>query len=464
MKSGKGFDEYREFCEGKIRRIQPSGLSVVPDLHESLFDFQRDITGWALRRGRCAIFADTGLGKTRMQLEFARHIPGSVLILSPLAVADQTVSEGLTMGINVNHCRESSDFDESRITITNYDRAHKFDPRNFTAIILDESSVIKHHDAKTLRRLIESFEQTPYKLCLTATPSPNDYTELGNHAEFLGVCSRAEMLAEFFCHDGGETQKWRLKGHARAAFWKWVAEWAVLVRSPSDLGYDGSAYVLPDLSIHHHVTVSDVRAHRSAGLLFPADARTLTERRTARKCSVSNRVSECAKLVNSNDDKWVVWCDLNSESDALSKAINGAVEIRGSDDIETKENRLKAFARGESRVLVSKPSICGFGLNWQHAHHMAFVGVTDSWEAYHQAVRREWRFGQKEPVDVHIFTSDLEGAVVANLKRKEDAAIEMANELSRETSSAVREQISSCKRQTIEYNANNRMKLPIWMR
>lgn len=457
-------DPYVEFCNSKLRRIPPAGLDTVPELHPSLFDFQKDVTGWALKRGRGAIFAATGLGKSRMQCEWARCVPGPVIILAPLAVADQTVDEARAIGVDVNRCREQSDVDIDRITITNYDRLHKFDASQFNAVILDESSIIKHHDAKTLRTLMEAFEQTPYKLCCTATPSPNDYTELGTHAEFLGICSRAEMLAEFFCHDGGETQKWRLKGHAKGHFWKWVAEWAALVRSPADLGYDGSLYQLPPLAIEHHTSESNHTEAWSTGALFKLEARTLSERRQARKATVTSRVADCVRMVNSTDEPWIVWCDLNAESDMLAKAIIGAVEVRGADSIDVKEERLKAFVRGDARVLVSKPSICGFGMNFQHANHMAFVGVTDSWEAYHQAVRREWRFGQRKPVDVHIFTSDIEGAVISNLERKEKLAAAMSDELARETSAAVREQITASKRNTTEYEAGQDMALPLWMR
>lgn len=454
---------YDLFIDSKTRRVPVAGLSTVPALHDSLFEFQKDIVSWALRRGRAAIFAATGLGKTRMQVEWAKHVPGPVLILAPLAVAAQTAAESSLIGASVKHCNEQNEVDLSQITITNYDRLHKFDASMFSAIVLDESSIIKHHDAKTLRTLIDAFDATPYRLCCTATPSPNDYTELGTHAEFLGVCSRSEMLAEFFVHDGGETQNWRLKGHARQAFWKWVSEWAALVRSPSDLGYDGSLFKLPELTVNHHIVQSDVTTERAAGLLFPLEAKTLSERRSARKASVVDRVRMCSDMVNASDEPWVVWCDLNSESEALAKAIRGAVEVRGSDDIETKESRLTAFAAGAARVLVSKPSICGFGLNWQHAHNMAFVGVTDSWEAYHQAVRREWRFGQKLPVNVHIFTSDLEGAVVLNLERKEAAASKMADELSRETASAVRDAIHGAARTTTEYLPCTEMKIPEWL-
>lgn len=455
--------DYQDFIKGKLRRIPPSGMSSVPQLSEQLFDFQADLVAWSLRRGRSALFASTGLGKTRMQLEWADNVPERTIILAPLAVAQQTVEEAESIGIEAYHCRGQSEVGDHRIVVTNYERLHKFDPSRFGAVVLDESSIIKHHDASTLKRLLDAFADTPWKLCCTATPSPNDYTELGTHAEFLGICSRSEMLAEFFCHDGGETQTWRLKGHAREAFWKWVAEWAALVRCPSDLGYDGSLYQLPPLSVEHHVVPGDLAAARQIGMLFQIEARTLSERRAARKASTDQRVAMCAEMVNASDEPWVVWCDLNAESESLTKAIRGAVEVKGADSLDEKEERLRAFSSGNARVLVSKPSICGWGLNWQHANHMAFVGVTDSWEAYHQAVRREWRFGQKKPVIVHIFTSELEGAVVANLERKEEQARIMSDELSMETREAVRTAVCGTERVTRAYEPSVDMIIPSWI-
>jgi hypothetical protein len=312
------------------------------------------------------------------------------MILAPLAVAAQTVKEGESVGVKVKLCRDESDAAPG-INITNYDRMHKFDMSRFGGVVLDESSIIKHHDSKTLAILLESFRTTPFKLCATATPAPNDWVELGTHAEFLGICTQVEMLSEYFVHDGGDTQTWRLKGHARAEFWKWVASWAAMVRKPSDLGFDDSRYELPKLHVEQHTVKSSAHCQESTGMLFALEAQTLSERRDARRASISDRVAECAALVNNDMQPWVVWCDLNAEGDALRAAIPGAVEIRGSDDPEAKERKLIDFAEGRIRVLVTKPSIAGFGLNWQHCARMAFVGVTDSWESYYQAVRRCWR-------------------------------------------------------------------------
>jgi superfamily II DNA or RNA helicase len=454
--------DYENFVAKKLGRVPPTGLAAVPPLHEALFPFQRDLVTWALRRGRAALFADTGLGKSRMQLEWARHAGSRVLILAPLAVAAQTAREGAAIGLDVKVCREDSDVRDG-INVTNYDRLHKFDTGRFDAVVLDESSIIKHHDAKTLKSLLDAFRDTPFKLCATATPSPNDYTELGTHAEFLGICSRTEMLAEYFCHDGGETQVWRLKGHARQPFWKWIASWAALIRRPSDLGYDDGGFALPPLNVHQHVLAADSDTVKAAGLLFAAPASTLTERRDARKASLGARVEECARLVNEDRQAWIVFCDLNAESEALTDAIDGAIEIRGSLDADEKEARLSAFCRGEHRVLVSKASICGWGINMQFCNRMAFVGVTDSYEAYYQAVRRIWRFGQKRPCDVHVFASEVEGAVVANLDRKARDAAAMAEQLSTETREAMREAVIGQRRVTNTYAAGP-IKIPAWLR
>ena len=327
-------------------------------------------------------------------------------------------------------------------------------------LLVHNSSIIKHHSAKTLQTLLDAFRDTPFKLCATATPAPNDWTELGNHAEFLGVRSRAEMLAEFFVHDGGDTQTWRLKGHARQAFWKWVASWGAMIRSPSDLGHDASEYELPPLHVHQHTVELE---HNEAHGLFAMEAQTLSERRDARKASLVERVRACAKVVNEDRQPWVVWCDLNAEGDALTAAIDGAVQISGADDPDTKERRLHDFASGKIRVLVSKPSICGHGLNWQHASRMAFVGVTDSFEAYYQAVRREWRFGQTKPVHVHVFASNLEGAVVANLKRKEREAQAMADAMSAETLAAVRSEVFGFTKETNIYQPARQIVVPAFL-
>ena len=459
---------YEDFITNKLSRVPPTGIAnaVRVALPDSLFDFQATLVRWALGRGRAAIFADTGLGKSRMQIAWAdavnRETGHDVLILAPLAVAQQTVQEGAEIGVTVRQCWDGSEV-QSGITITNYDRLHRFDASRFGAVVLDESSVIKHHTSKTLKTLLDAFSQTPFKLCATATPAPNDWTELGTHAQFLGVCTQTEMLAEYFVHDGGDTQTWRLKGHARKQFWQWVASWAALVRKPDDLGFDGSRYELPALNVSQHITKSSGHDQQSTGMLFALEANTLSERRTARRDSLDGRVAACAAMVNADVEPWIVWCDLNAEGDALRAAIPGNVEIRGSDEPEVKEQRLMDFAAGKIRVLITKPSIAGHGLNWQHCARMAFVGVTDSWEAYYQAARRCWRFGQRREVEVHIFASDLEGAVVANLKRKERDALAMADSLSAETHDAVMQEVTGIARISNPYSPGQVANIPAWL-
>lgn len=457
--------DYTSFVSGKLTTAPRTGIAGPIALPQSLFPHQFALSQWALRRGRAAIFADTGLGKMRMELTFAdvvhKHTRQPVMIHTPLAVAWQIAEEAKKMGMHAQVCREAGDLIDG-INIANYERMHKFDASVFGGVVLDESSCIKHHDTGTFKALMEAYRDTPFKLPATATPSPNDWTELGTHAEFLGVCTRQEMLAEFFTHDGGDTSVWRLKGHARDVFWRWVASWGAMIRRPSDLGFDDTAYNLPPLNVREHLVDYELPTN---GMLFAMEAQTLSERRDARRASLAERVTACAKIVNAEPkEPWIVWCDLNAEGDALTASIDGAVQLSGADDADKKESILMAFARGEITRLVSKPSICGWGLNWQFAARQAFVGVTDSYEAYYQAVRRSWRFGQTRPVDVHLFASKAEGSVRANLKRKERDATAMAESLSSETREAVMQEVTGQTRQTNDYNAAKRVTVPAWMK
>lgn len=456
---------YQEFITKKLADWTPVGFDYTDSFCGGLFQHQDALVRWALRLGRAAIFADTGLGKTRMQVEWAdvvsRKTGGSVLILAPLAVAEQTVEEAQSIGVTVTHVRDQSEVNGDGLFITNYDRLHRFDTSAFIGVVLDESSIIKHHDSKTLQLLLESFQNTPYRLCATATPAPNDWTEIGTHAEFLGICTRVEMLSEYFVHDGGETQVWRLKGHARQSFWRWVSSWGAMIRTPADLGFDASDYDLPPLRVNQVSVGTD--AQPDSGMLFALEASTLSDRRKARKDSLTQRVAACAEQVNATDGPWIVWCELNAEADALLAAIHGSVEIRGSDASEKKERALSDFANGSIRVLITKPKIAGFGLNWQHCRNVAFVGVTDSFESYYQAVRRCWRFGQTMPVNVWLYVSDLEGSVLSNLQRKERDALAMFEQLSSETSESVRAAVLGSRRNSNTYNANKKILLPKFM-
>jgi hypothetical protein len=455
---------YEAFLNRKFVAHRPSGIASGFTLPEYMFKHQSALTRWALGRGRAAIFADTGLGKMIMELVWAdvvnKHTGKPVMIHTPLAVAAQIAAEGARFGIEAKVVRESSDLTDG-INIANYERQHKFDASIFGGVVLDESGCIKHSDTKTFRALTDAYVHTPFKLPASATPAPNDWMELGTHAEFLGVCTRQEMLAEFFTHDGGDTSVWRLKGHARALFWKWVATWGAMIRKPSDLGFDDGAYNLPPLHMHEHIVESHAPLN---GMLFAMEAQTLGERRSARRASIDARVAACVAKVNAEpNEAWVVWGYLNDECDALEAGIHGAIQVAGKDSIDVKEQRLADFAAGRARVLVSKGSIAGYGLNWQHAARQAFVGVTDSWETYYQCVRRCWRFGQRRPVHVHLFSSSQEGAVAANLKRKERDAAIMAEQLSAETRDAVMAEVVGLARETNTHNASRRVAVPSFL-
>jgi superfamily II DNA or RNA helicase len=418
-------DDYQTFIARKSITHTPVGMTDDPTFIAPLFDYQRKIVSWALAKGRAAIFADCGLGKTVMQLEWARNVGGRALIITPLAVAEQTAAEAARFGIAAKVCRDGVWPDDGVLAIVNYQSLHKLDCSQVNAVVLDESSILKSVDGKTRTQIIETFANTPYRLACTATPAPNDHMELGNHAEFLGAMTQVEMLATFFTHDGGDTSKWRIKGHARADFWRWCATWAVMAKRPSDLGYSDEGFELPPMEIHRHIVDSD---YETEGQLFGV-ASSLGEQRGARRASLANRVAKVAELANGNDEQWIVWCDLNDEGDELTKAINGAVQVAGANSDDEKSERMMAFSRGEIRVLVTKPKIAGFGMNWQQCHNMAFVGLTHSYEAMYQAMRRVWRFGQENPVNVHITVSLPEMPILDNINRKEKEAEVMATEM-----------------------------------
>ena len=458
---------YQEFLKSKKIEAKPCGFECN-DRNPALFDWQNDIVRWALLKGKAAIFSDCGSGKTRMLLQWAQkvheHEYKPILILAPLAVSQQTKREGETCGIAVHVVRDQSEC-VNGLNITNYEMLHHFDPSAFCGIVLDESSILKHKDGKTRQMIQESFEQTPYKLCCTATPAPNDYMELGTHAQFLGVMKQTEMLATFFVHDGGETQNWRLKGHAESKFFEWVAGWACCMRRPQDLGYEQEGYDLPELRVHEVVVDSGSATLDNGQIMMIAPTgKTLLERRSARRNSLANRVAKAAEIANATDEQVFVWCDLNAESKALTSAINGAVEVEGSMSIEEKEAGIVGFLNGDHRVLVSKPSIAAFGINAQNAHIEIFVGLSDSFEQYYQAVRRCWRFGQEKPVDVYIVISDAEGAVQENIQRKQADAERMTDELIAYTREFLKSDLRQTSRDVDEYYAFEKMEVPGWLK
>jgi hypothetical protein len=463
IKSGNGSGtegkevNYQQFIESKRIVAPPTGFEPGA-ISNKLFHFQRDCVQWACRRGRAALFEDCGLGKTPQQLIWADQVCSQtdkpVLILAPLCVTQQTAREGSKFGVKVAVVREQSEV-QSGINITNYEKLHHFNPVAFGGVVLDESSILKAYDGATRNAVIGSFRQTPYRLACTATPAPNDFMELGNHAEFLGVMSRVEMLATFFVHDGGDTSKWRLKGHAEKDFWRWLCSWAVNIRKPSDLGYADGNFKLPQLHLREHVVQS---TQKMDGYLFAMPASSLAERRDARRASLTERVELAAALAG-NGEQWVFWCNLNAESETLAKMI-GAAEISGSTPDDERERIAAGFLDGAIRCVTTKSSLWGYGMNLQNCHNTALVGLSDSYEDFYQVVRRFWRFGQTEEVNAHIIISSLEGAILANIKRKEADARRLADEMIKNMSDISAKNIRGSVRETEEYKPMVRMQLP----
>lgn len=448
-------------ARGDDARFEPCPRSGGVAAH--LFPHQHDLVEWALRRGRAAIFADTGLGKTAMQVEWARHVAsaGRVLILAPLAVAEQTVREGARFGVPIRYLREDDGGDG--IITTNYEMMDRFDPASLCGIVLDESSIIKSYTGSTRTAIIEAYRAVPWRLACTATPAPNDFTELGNHSEFLGIKSRVEMLAEYFVHDGGSTQDWRIKGHAVTAFWRWVAGWGAVVRRPSDLGYDDGGFALPSLHMEEHVIrVGHEEAHAS-GMLFAAQAVSLADQRAVRRGTMERRAETAASVANRDESPCIVWCELNDEADLVEDMIVGAVQVRGSDDPETKRDRLLGFADGRYRVIVTKPSIAGFGMNWQHCNRMVFVGASHSYEQTYQAIRRCWRFGQARPVTVHVIRADVEQAIAANYRRKEADAARLGHEMASHVRETLVASVRGGTKEWNPYSPQTPIRLPSWL-
>lgn len=447
--------DYEFFLRKKNVAWQSCGFKGK-DYNRALYGFQRDIVHWALAKGRSAIFADCGLGKTLMQLEWARqvhqHTGGNVLILAPLAVADQTKAEGEQFGISVTVCADASDI-RPGINITNYEKLDHFQGVPFSGVVLDESSILKSFTGKIRTALIERFAAVPYRLACTATPAPNDYMELGNHAEFLGVMSRNEMLSMYFVHDGGDTAKWRLKGHAEDIFWQWLGSWSVVLNNPADLGYHEVSYVLPALHIHERIV---------DGFEPIREPMTLTQRRQARRESLEERCRAAADLVNQSEEQWLVWCDLNDESKLLAALIQNAVEVKGSDKAQHKSDAMLDFSMGLIKCLVTKPSIAGFGMNWQQCHNMIFVGLSDSYEQYYQALRRCWRFGQESEVHAYIIISAKEGCVKENIERKQHDAEKMQRSMVEYTKEITRNQLEQTSRIITPYSAETELTIPDW--
>ena len=418
--------KYEDFLATKTKSFEPIGLTGNVEINEQLFPFQRDIVRWALRRGRAAIFADCGLGKTPMQLEWAKHIPGDVLILATLAVAAQTVREGAKFGVPISYARNAGEIKE-RITITNYEMLDRFDVKRFAGVVLDESSILKSYMGKTKRALLDAFADTPYRLACTATPAPNDHMELGNHAEFLGIMRSNEMLSRWFINDSMHAGVYRVKGHGAGDFWRWVSSWAIALGKPSDVGdFDDAGYILPEL----RMIVHEVASPPPEGYLFHVGTTlSATEIHKAKRASALDRARVAAEFANASDEQCLIWCDANYEADEIEKLVPGCVEVRGSDSPEKKEAALMGFAAGKIRVLLTKPSIAGFGMNFQQCHKVAFVGLSYSFESLYQALRRVYRFGQASAVDALIVEAESESGIRSTVERKRLDHERMQNEM-----------------------------------
>jgi hypothetical protein len=470
--------EYQRFLASKSASAPASGLSQVPDLFKMVpatKSFQAAIAGWAIRRGCAAVFAGTGLGKTLILLLWAWVVTIAtgrrVLVLCPLAVAEQTVAEAIKFGVpGVGYAADQDHVGDLMIIIANYERFHLFDITQFVGIVLDESGIIRSHDGKTRKLLTEACRDVAWKLCCTATPSPNDYTELGQHAEFLGVMDAKEMLAMFFVHDGsiraGDATQgndgWRMKRHAVADFWRWLASWSVMVRHPRDLGFDEPGYDLPPLNLHQVTVAAEYKP--TAGELFPMQASTLAQRIGVRRDTAKDRVAKAAEIIlREPKESWIVWTHLNSEADMIEKLLPDALQVAGRDKSEVKIERLLGFAHGKPLHIVTKGSIAGRGLNWQNCARQIMVGLTDSFEEVYQCIRRSWRFGQTREVDVYFIASELEGNVVANLKRKEIAFELMLDAMSEHMRDLQRENVLGGRNATGYRQAERLMELPSWL-
>lgn len=419
---------YAKFIRGKREVSHSFGFEIdEASLNSKLFTWQKRIVAWALGRGRAALFCDTGLGKTFQQLVFAeqvvKHTGGRVLIHAPVGVRQQTKSEAAKFGIDceVAVCDEMSDVPSSGIAIINYEKIHKFDTRHFVGVVLDESSILKSFTGKIKQSLCNQWEHADFRLACTATPSPNDHMELGNHSQFLGVMASNEMLSRWFYNDTMKAGGYKILPHGERDFWGWVASWAACVSMPSDIGGSDDGYILPELVRDDHLVTPDDEEPEEGYLIYMGGGElTATTVHKEKRKTTAKRALKVAEIVNSEPtEPWLVWCDTNYEAEELCDVIDGAIDLRGSESVESKERKLSGFVDGSVRVLVTKPTIAGFGLNFQHCARMAFIGLSYSYEQYYQAVRRCWRFGQRRSVHAHVVMAESELAILNTNARKQ---------------------------------------------
>jgi superfamily II DNA or RNA helicase len=454
---------YDDFLARKKERAPELGLEKMPELSAHLFPHQRDTVNFLLRAGRGAAFLDTGMGKTAVELEYGRIVAEEtnrpVLLGAPLAVGKQHQREAERFGVDAKVVKDMSEVNGARIYITNYERFHLFDRHAFGGLILDESSIIKSFGGKTTAMLTEFGKDIKFKLAATATPAPNDHMELGQHCNFLGVMRSSEMLARWFIADQTEMGKYRLKRHGIKPFWSWVASWARCIGKPSDLGYSDDGFILPNLNVITHTVQTDPTVGATEGMLFRVPDTSATSIHKEKRLTSTDRAEKIAAIVSAEpNEPWMIWVETDYDADSIMSLLPEAIEVRGTMKPEMKEERLDAFTTGKIRVLVSKPSIAGFGLNWQHCARTAFVGLSFSYEMFYQAVRRFWRFGQTRQVDCHIAMADTEMAIWKIIQRKKTDHEKMKNEMFE----AMRREII-IKGVKNEYIPTTKAVLPKWM-
>ena len=461
---------YRAACAAKRISFDLRGFRDVDEgkLHDALFPHQRHSVAFALRTGSAAMFLDTGLGKTLCALawgdEIVRRTNRPVIMLAPLAVSYQHVREAEKFGIDAKISRFGAPPDKPRIVVTNYERLDRFDPADYSGVILDESSILKSFSGVTTRKLIDAFSKTPFRLACTATPAPNDHTELGQHSEFLGALSQTQMLTRWFLHDSADTGTWRMKKHAVEDFWNWVASWARCISKPSDLGFSDDGFEMPELIVKRHTVKSDRTIDRGEEKdgqirLFRVPDTSATSIHKEKRLTSASRAELIGELVASDaNEPWIIWVDTDYDADAVMKAVPSAVEVRGSMSVDMKEERLAGFTSGEVKHLVTKSSIAGFGLNWQHCARMGFAGLNFSYESYYQAIRRCWRFRQTRPVQVHVACSDTESAIWDIVSRKAGDHDAMKREMT-----ASMQRASKSESEILHYNPSQEARFPAWL-
>ncbi len=462
--------DYRQLVSRKQIAFEPRGFTKWRDLDESLFDHQRHGVEFALRAGCSAMFYDTGLGKSRMALAWAQRVVEStnkpVVMLAPLAVGPQHAREAAAIDVDAKVIRHGLEVTTPRIYIINYDRLDKIDETRFAGVVLDESSIIKSYTGATTRALIATFAKTPYRLACTATPAPNDHMELGQHSQFLGAMDSNEMLARWFIADQNNMGKYRVKKAGANPFWEWVASWARCVSKPSDLGFSDAGFALPELVVHHHEIAADLSIDAGAekdgqSRLFRIPEMSATSIHKEKRLTLEARANRIVESIAAErGESWVVWVDTNDEADAMTARLpkDETVEVRGSQSPDEKEEKIVAFSEGRARIIVSKSSITGYGLNWQHCARQAFIGLTFSYESYYQAVRRSWRFGQKRPVHVHVACADTERAIFETVTRKAGDHEKMKKQMSAAMSRAV-----GISKVYESYQPSNKGTLPAWL-